>query len=127
VELKGGVARPSLFSLPEEFKSDFGDLWGVWNRKVGEGIRGERGEGGERAETEERGREVWAEDGVGDTEIEEDISEDEVEERSDDECDLWLDSSVAIPLEKVGMPTHTYSAAATTSRTWDGVLTREAA
>ena len=113
----GGVgASGSLFSLPEEFRSDFGDLWGVNHLTVGDGKMGEEGIGGGN---------VGLEDEHEDTEIsEDDISEDETEERSDDEENLWLDPGVAIPLEKV-----TTSAARQLGLhgKWDRVLTREIA
>ena len=101
----GGVgAGGSLFSLPEEFRSGFGDLWGVSHLTVGSGKMGEEVVGKSNARPE---------DGHEDTGVsEEDISDDEeVEGGSDYEGDLWLDPSVAIPLEKVVMPAHAYSAA----------------
>ncbi|KAF8426891.1 Spc98 family-domain-containing protein [Tirmania nivea] len=112
VGLKGGVTGGggawtggSLFSLPEEFRSDFSELWGVNHLMV---------EGGKMGEEVVRESSAEPENGHQDTEVsEEDISEDEVEERSNGEDDFWLDPSVAIPLEK---PRY---------QTWDSFLLRD--
>ncbi|KAF8438747.1 hypothetical protein BGX38DRAFT_901881 [Terfezia claveryi] len=90
----GGVgARVSLFSLPEEFRSGVGDMWGVNHLTVG----GEK-IGGEAV----GGSDAGPEGGHEGTEVsEEDISEVGVGGVGDNGYGLWLDPSVAIPLEKV--------------------------